>query len=218
MSDNNDNAGAHVLYWRDRLFSAEDLRRHWNNQRELVVSPRTLLTPLAVDELRAKGVHIRRQPTAANTGDQVAASAVGPWTYAQERPDSAVIAAVTALEREGITWSPQNLGSDFVAAWLQSVRESARKGAGCVLFCLNAALMCCLANKVAGLRAATVANALQAGRAFATLGANVLVVQMPGRTFFEIRQILRTAATAPTPDCPTDVAKLVLELENHAHR
>ena len=41
-----------------------------------------------------------------------------------------------------------------------------------------------------------VATVAQAARATLTLGANLLVVEMPGRTFFEVRQMLRTAAAA----------------------
>jgi hypothetical protein len=216
MSDNSKNGSAHVLYWPGKLFSAEDLRRHWDNQRELVVSPRTLVTPLAIDELRAKGVQIRRQQAAKADG-QAVAGAVERWAYAEEQPNPVVAAAVSALKRDGISWSALNLGSNFAASWLRSVRESADKNAGWLLFSLDAALMCCLANKVAGLRAAVVVNALQASRALASFGANVLVVEMPGRTFFEIRQILRTAA-ATTPACPAGVATLVLELDSHAHR
>ena len=53
MSANQDNADAHVLHWSGKLLSADDLRKHWNSQRELVLSRQTLITPLALDELRA---------------------------------------------------------------------------------------------------------------------------------------------------------------------
>ena len=88
---------------------------------------------------------------------------------------------------------------------------------GRVLFCQDAALDCCLANK-GGLRAAAVSNAVQAGRALKAMGANLIVVEVPGRTFFEIRQILRTAAGAGAPVCPPEVARFILEIEGHAHR
>ncbi len=95
----NGQSDAHILSWPKRLLSADDLRRHLNGQRELQLLPRTIVTPLAADELRARGVRITwvanpqagRQPSGAR------------WGYAQEAPDPLVTAAVQALEREGTT-------------------------------------------------------------------------------------------------------------------
>src|SRR5947209_18644570 len=98
MSVNGQN-DAHVLSWPKRLLSADDLRRHLNGQRELQLLPRTVVTPLAADELRARGVRISWQaPLLAGKQESFAA-----WGYAQERPDALVTAAVQALEREGVS-------------------------------------------------------------------------------------------------------------------
>jgi hypothetical protein len=43
------------------------------------------------------------------------------------------------------------------------------------------------------------------------------VVEMPGRTFFEVRQILRTLLGNGTT-CPDGVACTLRELDGHAHR
>ncbi|HEV3145589.1 MAG TPA: hypothetical protein VGZ47_16970, partial [Gemmataceae bacterium] len=124
MSDDKDQADAHVLYWSGKLFSAEDLRRHLTNQRELVVLPRTLLTPLALDELRAKGVGIRRQEKPATTTDQPArGSARQGWAYVQETPDPVVAAAAAALEREGLAVTALGPPGSFFANWFRSARE-----------------------------------------------------------------------------------------------
>jgi hypothetical protein len=73
-----------------------------------------------------------------------------------------------------------------------------------------------VAIKVKGVRAAHVLNAQQAARAFLTLGANLLAVEMPGRTFFEIRQIVRCLVKPSA--CPESVACVLQELDGHAHR
>jgi hypothetical protein len=75
-----------------------------------------------------------------------------------------------------------------------------------------------VANKVAGLRAVTAVTVGQAARATRTLGANLIAVEMPGRTFFEVRQILRTLCTSALPACPDGVACTLQELDGHAHR
>jgi hypothetical protein len=56
-----------------------------------------------------------------------------------------------------------------------------------------------------------------AARATLSLAANLLAVEMPGRTFFEVRQILRTLIAAPGA-CPGGVACTLRELDGHAHR
>ena len=58
------------------------------------------------------------------------------------------------------------------------------------MFCADPGLVCCVANKVNGVRAAAVLTVFQAARATLTLGANLLAVEMPGRTIFEVRQIM----------------------------
>jgi hypothetical protein len=50
------------------------------------------------------------------------------------------------------------------------------------------------------------------------LGANLLAVEMPGRTFFEVRQILHILCASGEPVCPPGVACTLTELDRHAHR
>ena len=80
-------------------------------------------------------------------------------------------------------------------------------------------LVCCVANKVPGVRAAAVATVAQAARATLTLGANLLAVEMPGRTFFEIRADC-CGLCCTTAACPARTAWPVRlqELDGHAHR
>jgi hypothetical protein len=85
------------------------------------------------------------------------------------------------------------------------------------LFCADPGLACCVANKLPGLRAVAVTTVAQAARATLALAANLLVVEMPGRTFFEVRQILRTLSGSTT-SCPDGVACTLRELDGHAHR
>jgi hypothetical protein len=62
-----------------------------------------------------------------------------------------------------------------------------------------------------------VSTIAQATRASRTLRANLLAVEMPGRTFFEMRQILRILCGAVGP-CPEAVSATLQELDGHAHR
>src|SRR5438105_2901760 len=101
------------------------------------------------------------------------------WGYAQERPDAMVGSAVQALRREGIPWQELSATKNGAADhWARALAECVSRGdcqAG-VLFCHDPGLVCCVANKIAGVRAVPVATVAQAQRALVSLGANLLAV------------------------------------------
>src|SRR6516164_2024953 len=109
MSGNGE-TDAQVLCWPRRVLSADDLRRHLTSQRELQLLPRTVVTPLAADELKARGIRVTWQdakPAPVNENCL--------WGYAQERPDTAVASAMQALERDGIRLAALDVPAD--ALW-----------------------------------------------------------------------------------------------------
>jgi hypothetical protein len=203
-----------VLHWPGRLFAAEDVRRSLNGHRELVLTPRAIVTPLAAEELRGRGVRVRREET------EPPRTQAARWGYAQDRPHAVVRTAIDALGREGAAF--RELTGDCrgeECRWAKVAAECIGTGScqGGVVFCSDPGLVCCVANKLPGLRAVAVASVAQAARATLTLGANLLAVEMPGRTFFEVRQILRTVCQA-SGTCPPGVACSLQELDGHAHR
>src|SRR3954451_1462986 len=111
----------HILRWPGRVVAAEELRRSLNGHRELLVTPQTIITPLALEQLRERGVQVSRQPAAAK------APAVPHrplWGYAQDRPHPMVATAVQSLQREGIAWKelgPADCGADCL--WAKSLAE-----------------------------------------------------------------------------------------------
>ncbi len=242
MAGNGDHRNAaaddSVLRWAGRVLAAEDLRRSLNGHREIVLPPRAIVTPLALEELRACGVTLKRQqPVEPET------TAAARWGYAQDRPHSGVAGAVQALRREGLELHDLAAASrerqrpeqaspaaasgrshprlaDEIGAWARAVADCVARGdcQGGVVFCQDPGLVCCIANKVAGLRAVPVATVAQAARATLGLGANLLAVEMPGRTFFEVRQIVRTLCAPGRPACPPGVACTLEDLDGHAHR
>jgi hypothetical protein len=199
-----------VLCWPKRLLSADDLRRHLTGQRELLLLPRTVITPLAADELRAKGVRILWE---APESKEEKTPKQGTWLYAQEKSDALIASAIQALERDGITLTP----CDGASARSIAKAILAADHLGGILFCGDPVTACCIANKIAGVRAGAISNSAQALRAQKNLGANLFAIAFPGPTFFELRQMLRTIATG-APRCPDAVANLLKELDGHAHR
>jgi Ribose/Galactose Isomerase len=202
------------LHWPKRVLTADDLARHLNGQSQLILSPRTVITPLAVEHLKANGVSVTRQAEEAKPSGQLT------WGYSQERPFPVVQTAVEALRQDGVALKELPALEGLVCRWAKALAECVQRGEcqGGVIFCGDPGLVCCVANKVAGLRAVPVATVAQAARATLTLGANLLAVEVPGRTFFEVRQILRTVCACPGPACPAGVAETLKELDGHAHR
>jgi hypothetical protein len=207
------NTNGQALRWTGRVLAFDDVRRRVNGQGELILSPSTIVTPLAADQLREQGVRIVREAT---TPLAVSRST---WGIAQDRSHPLIDSAVRSLEREGVALRPLPACDGLECRWAQAIGDCVRRGECCggVIFCGDPGLVCCVANKSTGVRAVAVTTVSQAARATLTLGANVLVVEMPGRTFFEIRQILRTLCTTATT-CPPDVAATLQELDGHAHR
>jgi hypothetical protein len=203
-----------VLLWPKRVLSADDVTRNLNGHRELVLSPRAVVTPLAAEHLRSNGVRVSRkaeEPKPANGAT---------WGYGQERPFPVVQTAVQALDREGVALKELPAQEGLVCRWAKALAECVGRGEcqGGVIFCTDPGLICCVANNVAGLRAVPVTTVSQAARATLSLGANLLAVELPGRTFFEVRQILRTVCACDGPACPSPVAETLKELDGHAHR
>jgi hypothetical protein len=141
------------------------------------------------------------------------------WGYAVEgRPSTMLQVALRAVCGNGS--APQTLPAceGETCDWVRRVAECLQSGRcrTAVLFCSDACLACCVANKVPGVRAAAVATVPQATRALAQLGANLLVVEMADRTYFECREMLRLCGAGAA--CPPGVACILEELDGHAHR
>jgi hypothetical protein len=200
------------LRWTGPVLSGEHLRRSLNGHRRVLLSPRTVLTPLAGEELRAAGVAVEReQPDLAPRPQS--------WGVAFERRYPFLESVLLALAREGIGLLP--LPGECTSAdceWALALAGCVARGdcAGGVVLCSDPALVCCVANKLPGLRAAAVSTVAGAARAVLTLGPNLVAVEMPGRTYFELRQIVRTVCR-PGRACPPGVACTLDALDGGRH-
>lgn len=208
------NISTSVLCWPNKVLSADDLRRHLTSQRELLLLPRTIITPLALDELKAKGIRIQWQASPglneAKPGDRTT-----KWFYAQENVDTMIAVLTQALARDGIALTPFEMAN---GPWIVRLAERIMtNNAGGIAFVREPALTCCIANKIAGIRAAAAHSVPNVTSIKKTLGANLYAIDHVGKTFFELRQMLR-AITADAPKCGDDLAKTLQELVGHAHR
>jgi hypothetical protein len=201
-----------VLVWTGRVLTAEDLRRNLNGQRSVALSQGTVVTPLAREHLRERGIVVYAEELKSST-------AVTRRGYAQDRSYPAVSSAIVALNRAGTTFLAMSADGSLPAGlWSKAIASGLPRGdcESAVVFCDNPGLFCCVANKIPGIRAAAVTTPPQAARARTTVGANLVAVEMPGRTYFEVLQILRLFQSKA--NCPAEIARTLEELDGHAHR
>lgn len=142
------------------------------------------------------------------------------WAYAvQGEPTPMLRAALTSLQRNGK--EPRKLPAceGESCNWFRRLAECLQQGQcdGVVLFCKDASVACCVSNKHAGVRAASVETVPQARRALNAVGANFLIVETAGKTYYECRELLRLCQDQSSL-CPPGVACVLQELESHARR
>ena len=143
------------------------------------------------------------------------------WGVAVEgRPPTLLHLALQMVRRNGDDVLPLPTCEGESCDWVRRIAECLRDGTcrGAVLFCDDAGLACCVANKVKGVRAAAAASVPQARRALDGLGVNLLVVEPEGRTFYELKRMLQLCCGRPESACPPGVACVLQELDGHAHR
>jgi hypothetical protein len=143
-----------------------------------------------------------------------------PWICAiQGQPTRTLASLLEVARRDGI--GPEVVQEsclDF-SRWLVQLVRRVSQGQVRVLLVFTAelALGCCLANKLPGIRAAAVVTLAQARLALEQMGANVLLCDPQGKTWFELRHLLQACHVAAGV-CPTALAPVFQEVETHAHR
>ncbi len=208
-----DSSHEDVLHWSERVVTAVALERRLNGHRKILLPVDAVVTPLAKDWLAQTGTQTLQQYP-------ISSSQFGGWGYTWEREFPLVTSAVNSVNREGIPFQELPALRDGEGGrWAKEEAADVAAGqcCGAVVFAGDPGLFCCIANKMPGLRAVAITTVLQAARATLTVGANLLVVEMPGRTFHEIRQILKMVATGHPPQCPPTMANLLQEIDGHAH-
>lgn len=136
------------------------------------------------------------------------------------RPAPMLHAALQSLQRLGLPMQRLPPCNGQTCVWVRQAAECLKNGTCqfAVLFCHDVNLACCVANKVPGIRAAAVWTLSQANQALKQFGANLLIVEASGRTYFEYRELLRLCCERTPAVCPGDLACLLEELDGHAHR
>jgi ribose 5-phosphate isomerase RpiB len=215
----NAQANGDALRWSGRVVTAEGLRESLNGERELVITPGTVITPLAADHLKANGIQVVRREESAKPQAKDQEKSTESWGYVIERPFPLADSVIHSLQREGMDLQelsiPRHSETETHACGLaRSTAQVVSRGGclGAIVFCVDPLLVCCVANKVKGIRAAAVVSPAQANRAVNGLGVNFLVLEIGKQTFFELRQIIRCVCGGSCV-CSAAVTGILKELE-----
>jgi hypothetical protein len=143
------------------------------------------------------------------------------WGYALERPAPPMLEAALRSVGRGVSEpAPLPACNGDECHWVRAVADCLARGTcrAAVLFCDDAGVACCVANKVPGVRAVAVQSIAQAEQAIRGLDANLLIAEPDGRTFYEFKKLLQLCSGRNGTTCPPGVACVLQELDGHAHR
>lgn len=183
------------------IYTARQLEDLHKANGHIVLPYGARLTPLAVDWARAKKIAVGYGPdelVKAGNGKPTATAAPqqtpsGAYLWWCDGPCGAAKAAVGALARES-SLSPIDLPAEAkrIACAVKSIAKSVKdnKSVGAALLVASAGAAVVLANRCNSLRAVvgTTLESLEA--AIAQVAPNVLIVEYPGKTFPQIKNLL----------------------------
>ena len=186
-----------------RLLALRDVE-DWDSG-EIGISPGTVVTPLARDHLKKRGVVLRfigerevdRRPVE------------GEWGFAMETRSGMIDAVRRAILDGRGSWSEVGSSTIEAAAW-----AAARPDRGAAVVTDQGAVACWMANKVEGVRAAWVAESGALERAIRTLGPNLIVIETAGQTIYGIRNLLNGFRRGGAPTTPEALTRGLLARAN----
>jgi hypothetical protein len=140
------------------------------------------------------------------------------YTVWHDRAYDLLPAIVTSLRREGL-YLPLYAVSGPPPHWTCEIARQvvADKHAGAVIFTCSPSVVSCVANKIPGIRAAMVSSIPQYQSALLQLNPNIVVVEMPGRTFFEMKYFAQ-CLHMQSQIMESSLLQTLQELDKHAHR
>lgn len=183
----------------DAVITAQLLQDRAAKASALRFGPKSLLTPSARDWLRARNVSWSREAgtstnatTASSTTRRLLISTVTPTVRAVQ----------STLSRELPGW-----GCDLIGKATEVVETATRLLATAeaelvIAFSDRAELIACYANRLPKIRAAVVSSIETLTAMAKSLGANLIVIDPNGRSYIELRNILRTCAALGRPQPP----------------
>ncbi len=172
------------------IITADLLAENAAGQNAVEVSSRAIVTPSAKDWLRHNKVELTR-----GTRTQASsASKSSDWLVVVHSAGETVEKVLEDASRSGSIGSDRESVANATSAAKAAGEAVAGGGRGVVVISGEPEVVACLANRSESVRAAVVADAAAVARVKAGLNGNVFVVDPAGRSYFELRNLLRRIA------------------------
>jgi hypothetical protein len=186
-----------------RLVTLADLDGRLQGIKQLVVARGAILTPAVRDRLRDARIAVSYRVGQTKTATQRAGLLLG---VAETKGDPAGL--IAALGREGTVI--EQLARSGLASVIEESGDEVRKGGKLGLLITSAVdLALCLANRRAGVRAVRGAEPDSVRKAVESFGANLLVLDLAGKSLFQSLRIVREFASPGPRSCPPAWAKVL---------
>lgn len=183
---------ARLQVFAERLLALRHVEALAPHVKEVRLAPGTVITPLARDEMKRRGLTVRW----VSRTEVEAVRQRGEWGFAIEGESGVLTALRRTWLEESNPWRELVALGD-AARW---VAEAPHRGA--LVLTDEAAVAVWRANQVAGVRAASAESSAAVGRAIHGLGLNLLVVEPSGKPLPLIKQLAATFRSAGAPQAP----------------
>ena len=194
-------AASTVVELIEPVITAGLLQDSVRNTKAVRVGANALLTPAAKDWLNSRNIVLSRNPV---TGGSTAKA--GKTVIRRRVLVSTVTPAVKSLqatlEREHSGWGQELIGRALEAVETAVRLLSTAEAELLLVFSDQADVIACYANRSVKVRAIVATSADQLVGVAKRVGANLLAVDPTGRSFIELRNLLRTAAALHRPQPP----------------
>ncbi len=182
----------------DKVVTAELLEQKARGLKEIQIAASAVLTPSARDFLAHHDIRFTRQTDSSNSETNGA-----HWRAILVQSTPAVINALDDLKRTSGIKVSQESAVDTSDAVERAASVLCRAEAHGVLVLADASqAIACLANRFKKVRAAVIDNAAMATTAKQQLSANLYCVSPSGKSFIELRNLLRQATRGGIPQPP----------------
>ena len=168
----------------------------------LKIGRRSILTPSARDWLHTKRMDWSRIDKLAVGGSSMTKGAAR-WQLIVQTVTPTVKALQDGLKRQPEGWKIELVGQPVEAVTLAIGAISKAKHDGVAILSEYAEIIACRANRNERVRAAVISDRKQLELTMQHLGVNVVCINPNGRTFIELRNLLRDCA-AKRPQVPAE--------------
>ncbi len=182
----------------ERVITEELLEQKLNGSKRIEVGAKSVLTPSARDYLSKQKIEWQRQTETKSTTQT-------DWKAIVVQSTSAVTAALKDLEQSTQTCWKQEITGTTCEAVSAAVSAICRAEAdGVVVFTGKPESVACRANRNLKVRAAVVGDVRRTESIKTEMGVNLFCINPDGKTYIELRNLLRTVTSGGLPRVPED--------------